>query len=148
PRQFVDDGTAAAESSIPERPTTSVVRASAELLSQTLTRIVSEPPSRDRSYARRRTGDRGSRVARGDLAGKSSDGGAEEKRGQKTASFHDPSPAREPPSTKGTRKTAVEASFVFDWSAGQVERWVGETMELGCYREAFQAKKGPDLEKP
>ncbi|CBJ48655.1 hypothetical protein Esi_0046_0010 [Ectocarpus siliculosus] len=148
-RQFVDDGTAAAEGSIPERPTTSVVRASAEILSQTATRIVSEPPSRDRSYARRRAGDTGStssngggsRVARGDLAGKSSDGGAEEKRGRKTASFHDPSPARGPPSTKGTQKTAVEASFVFDWSAGQVERWVGETMELGCYREAFQAKK-------
>ncbi|CAM9453159.1 unnamed protein product, partial [Ectocarpus sp. 12 AP-2014] len=135
-RQFVDDGTAAAEGSISERPPTSVARASAELLSQTATRRVSEPPCRDRAYARRRTGGRGStssngggsRMARGDLAGKSSDGGAEEKRGEKTASFHNPSPAREPPSTKGTRKTAVEASCVFDWSAGQVERWVGETM--------------------
>ncbi|CAN0542391.1 unnamed protein product, partial [Ectocarpus sp. 12 AP-2014] len=86
-RQFVDDGTAAAEGSISERPTTSVARALAELLPQTATRIVSEPPSRDRAYARRRTRGRGStlsngggsRVARGDLAGKSSDGGAEEK---------------------------------------------------------------------
>ncbi|CAM9782687.1 unnamed protein product, partial [Ectocarpus sp. 13 AM-2016] len=148
-RQFVDDGTAAAEGSISERPTTSVARASGELLSQTATRIVSEPPSRDRAYARRRIRGRGStslngggsRVVRCDLAGKSSNGGAEEKRGRKTASFHDPSAAREPPSTKGTRKTAVEASCVFDWSAGQVEGWVGETMELGCYQAAFQAKK-------
>lgn len=118
-RQFVDDGTVAAEGSISKRPTTRVARASAELLSQTATSIVSEPPSRDRAYARRRTGGRastssnggGSRVTRGDLARKSSDGGAKEKPGRTTASFHDPSPAREPPSTKGDRRTRKAISI-------------------------------------
>lgn len=105
--QFVDDGTEAAAGLIPDRPTTSVVRASAERPSQTATRRVSEPASR--AYARRRTGGRGgtssngggSWAARGDLAGKSSDGGTEEKRGRKAGSFNEPSPTHEPPSTKG-----------------------------------------------
>ncbi|CAM9253734.1 unnamed protein product, partial [Ectocarpus fasciculatus] len=149
PAKRHNDSNAAAAGSIPERTTTSVPRASTTRLSQTATRNGTDPPSRDRAYARRRTGGRGSTssnggdswVARGELAGKSHDGRADEKRGRKTASFHEPPTAHGPSPTKGRRKTAVEASFVFDWSAAQVERWIGETMELECYREAFQAKK-------
>lgn len=33
------------------------------------------------------------------------------------------------------------SDMVFDWSADQVERWVGDTMELKCCREAFRANK-------